>query len=234
MVLPAGCISSVYSVISECCDNVSGLHWEYNETVQQKSPVDHSALTRVSSSAIMAVANCTRPLFDCADDDDDDSSIDRLVIDIKDEDSESVCYELHYSASCVGSGVCDDFNKCNLPPIAHDDIKPDVSELQLTENCEEKSELCSHSTEEKLSIKTDKVDGELSLTAVETVKLANMLTEEMFMWWPAVSCRVGAGLQNLGNTCFVNATIQCLTYTVPFVNYLLTLNHSASCKFCLI
>jgi len=201
--------------------------------VQQKSLVDHSALTRVSSSIILAVANCTRPLFDC-DDDDDDSSIDRLVIDVKEEDCESVSDELQYSASCDENSVCDNFDKCSLPPIeliAHD-VKQDVSELPLTEN--ENSELCSWSEEEKPSTETDKVDIELSTKAVETVKLTDLLTEEMFTRWPVASCRVGAGLQNLGNTCFVNATIQCLTYTVPLVNYLLSLNHSASCKFCLI
>lgn len=47
--------------------------------------------------------------------------------------------------------------------------------------------------------------------------------------WLAVNC-IGAGLQNLGNTCFVNATLQCLTYTPPLVNYLLAENNSTSCK----
>ncbi|XP_051491017.1 ubiquitin carboxyl-terminal hydrolase 36 isoform X2 [Apus apus] len=41
--------------------------------------------------------------------------------------------------------------------------------------------------------------------------------------------RVGAGLHNLGNTCFLNSTVQCLTYTPPLANYLLSKEHSRSC-----
>lgn len=47
--------------------------------------------------------------------------------------------------------------------------------------------------------------------------------------WMAINC-IGAGLQNLGNTCFVNATLQCLTYTPPLVNYLLAENNNTSCR----
>ncbi|XP_017280884.1 ubiquitin carboxyl-terminal hydrolase 36 isoform X2 [Kryptolebias marmoratus] len=49
--------------------------------------------------------------------------------------------------------------------------------------------------------------------------------------------RVGAGLHNLGNTCFLNSTIQCLTYTPPLANYLLSKEHSRACHqsgFCMI
>ncbi|XP_076122068.1 ubiquitin carboxyl-terminal hydrolase 36 [Alosa pseudoharengus] len=49
--------------------------------------------------------------------------------------------------------------------------------------------------------------------------------------------RVGAGLHNLGNTCFLNSTVQCLTYTPPLANYLLSKEHSRSCHqsgFCMI
>uniref|UniRef100_A0A671YRT2 ubiquitinyl hydrolase 1 n=1 Tax=Sparus aurata TaxID=8175 RepID=A0A671YRT2_SPAAU len=49
--------------------------------------------------------------------------------------------------------------------------------------------------------------------------------------------RVGAGLHNLGNTCFLNSTVQCLTYTPPLANYLLSKEHSRACHqsgFCMI
>uniref|UniRef100_A0A3Q0QZ18 Ubiquitin specific peptidase 42 n=1 Tax=Amphilophus citrinellus TaxID=61819 RepID=A0A3Q0QZ18_AMPCI len=41
--------------------------------------------------------------------------------------------------------------------------------------------------------------------------------------------RIGAGLQNMGNTCFLNSALQCLTYTPPLANYMLTREHSKTC-----
>ncbi|CAG04439.1 unnamed protein product, partial [Tetraodon nigroviridis] len=42
--------------------------------------------------------------------------------------------------------------------------------------------------------------------------------------------KVGAGLENVGNTCYLNSALQCLTYTPPFANYMLSQEHSATCK----
>ncbi|VTJ90217.1 Hypothetical predicted protein [Marmota monax] len=39
----------------------------------------------------------------------------------------------------------------------------------------------------------------------------------------------GAGLQNMGNTCYVNAALQCLTYTPPLANYMLSQEHCQRC-----
>ncbi|KAM5264094.1 ubiquitin carboxyl-terminal hydrolase 17-like protein 6 [Ctenodactylus gundi] len=47
---------------------------------------------------------------------------------------------------------------------------------------------------------------------------------------------VGAGLQNMGNTCYINAALQCLTYTPPLANYMLSRKHSQNChgqSFCM-
>ncbi|KAM6164705.1 ubiquitin carboxyl-terminal hydrolase 36 [Rhynchocyon petersi] len=61
-------------------------------------------------------------------------------------------------------------------------------------------------------------------------------TERLSLKWERVY-RVGAGLHNLGNTCFLNSTIQCLTYTPPLANYLLSKEHSRNChqgSFCML
>ncbi|XP_029862608.1 ubiquitin carboxyl-terminal hydrolase 42-like [Aquila chrysaetos chrysaetos] len=53
--------------------------------------------------------------------------------------------------------------------------------------------------------------------------------ENIYMDWQQ-RWRAGAGLHNSGNTCFLNSVLQCLTYTPPPANYLLSREHSRSCR----
>uniref|UniRef100_G1Q2T5 USP domain-containing protein n=1 Tax=Myotis lucifugus TaxID=59463 RepID=G1Q2T5_MYOLU len=41
---------------------------------------------------------------------------------------------------------------------------------------------------------------------------------------------VGAGLQNLSNTCYADSALQCLSYTPPLAHYLLSGRHSGACS----
>ncbi|MBZ3884732.1 Ubiquitin carboxyl-terminal hydrolase 17-like protein 19 [Sciurus carolinensis] len=52
--------------------------------------------------------------------------------------------------------------------------------------------------------------------------------EKLSLSWQRPS-GAGDGLQNMGNTCYTNATLQCRTYTPPLANYMLSQEPSQTC-----
>ncbi|XP_078611013.1 uncharacterized protein LOC144881676 isoform X2 [Branchiostoma floridae x Branchiostoma japonicum] len=52
--------------------------------------------------------------------------------------------------------------------------------------------------------------------------------DKLRIQWDKVA-KVGVGLDNMGNTCFLNSVIQCLSYTAPLVNHLMS-EHQQSCR----
>lgn len=73
-----------------------------------------------------------------------------------------------------------------------------------------------------------------SATTVVSAQQQQQLCSDDFvnrlLAWHSVKS-IGAGLSNLGNTCFLNSVLQCLAYTAPFNNYFALGYHSKKCKF---
>ena len=43
---------------------------------------------------------------------------------------------------------------------------------------------------------------------------------------------MGAGLQNLGNTCYLNAVLRCLSHTLPLASWMVSQQHATLCPAC--
>ncbi|XP_052327626.1 ubiquitin carboxyl-terminal hydrolase 42-like isoform X2 [Oncorhynchus keta] len=81
------------------------------------------------------------------------------------------------------------------------------------------------------SSSADRPKEQVVLTSGDGIALPQKVlfpAEQLSLKWNQVH-RIGSGLQNLGNTCFLNSALQCLTYTAPLTNYMLSREHSKTC-----
>ncbi|XP_024289927.1 ubiquitin carboxyl-terminal hydrolase 42 isoform X3 [Oncorhynchus tshawytscha] len=81
------------------------------------------------------------------------------------------------------------------------------------------------------SSSADRPKEQVVLTSGDGIALPQKVlfpAERLSLKWNQVH-RIGSGLQNLGNTCFLNSALQCLTYTAPLTNYMLSREHSKTC-----
>ena len=66
---------------------------------------------------------------------------------------------------------------------------------------------------------------------IPTPKVVLYPLDKVSLDWESVR-RIGPGLSNIGNTCFLNSVLQVLTYTAPLVNYLSSqTGHCKECKY---
>ena len=73
--------------------------------------------------------------------------------------------------------------------------------------------------------------NESNETAIEVPNAPMVIFDEgmVNLQWKDIR-RIGPGLENLGNTCFLNSVLQVLTHTAPFTNLILSGVHKNDCK----
>lgn len=112
-------------------------------------------------------------------------------------------HSLSQSISAVGSALVNGLNKSQI--VNNKPVENGVGKVQQT------------------SATVSTTNGVAKATASSS-------TPALDLTWSRIRTK-GIGLLNLGNNCYLNATLQCLAYTPPLSQWLVTRPHSPQCRF---
>lgn len=123
------------------------------------------------------------------------------------------------------------FVPASSPDKYLEELKAKYKPLNVTKKKKRKNKSAVMLPTTKQSEETDSASSPKDTEAsILSPKVTLFNKDELVLAWNSVR-GAGPGLVNLGNTCFLNSVIQCLTYTPPLANYLLSGEHKKQCKF---
>ena len=81
-------------------------------------------------------------------------------------------------------------------------------------------------------VKSSSSTSSLNITAPQSQASNTIVNNKnsLDLSWSKIK-KTGVGLLNLGNNCYLNATLQCLAYTPPLSQWLVAKTHSVACRF---
>lgn len=105
-----------------------------------------------------------------------------------------------------------------------------LSNVSQTSTINNNSTTTITSTTSSISAASTSTNEVLGENSSSTTLMVNKSAAWLDLNWSKIR-KNGIGLLNLGNNCYLNATLQCLAYTPPLSQWLVTKPHSPACRF---